>query len=68
MWSKEMGFPENVINYSLSERISVYNRDIVPDRATVTAYVDFLKKAGILQEKDSARVDTSFAEKALSAK
>lgn len=68
MWSKEMGFPENVINYSLSERISVYNRNIVPDKATVDAYVAFLKKAGILEEKDTVKVNTTFAEKALSAK
>lgn len=68
MWSKEMGFPENVINYSLSERISVYNRNIVPDKTTVDAYVEFLKKAGILEAKDTVKVNTTFAEKALTAK
>ena len=68
MWSKEMGFPVNVINYSLSERISVYNRNIVPDKATVDAYVEFLKKAGILEAKDTVKVNTTFAEKALSSK
>jgi aliphatic sulfonates family ABC transporter substrate-binding protein len=65
MWSKEMGFPENVIMYSIRERISVFSRDIVPDKATVDAYVAFLKKAGILQEKDNAKVNPSFAEKAM---
>jgi aliphatic sulfonates family ABC transporter substrate-binding protein len=67
MWSKEMGFPENVITYSIRERISVFNRDIVPDKATVDAYVAFLKQAGILEAKDNAKVNTSFAEKALAS-
>ena len=67
MWSKEIGFPVEVINYSLAEGISVYNRNIVPDKATVDAYVAFLKKAGILEQKDMVKVNTTFAEKALTA-
>ena len=67
MWSKEIGFPVEVINYSLAEGISVYNRDIVPGKATVDAYVAFLKKGGILEQIDMVKVNTTFAEKALTA-
>jgi ABC-type nitrate/sulfonate/bicarbonate transport system substrate-binding protein len=29
MWSKEIGFPVEVINYSLNEGISIYSRNVV---------------------------------------
>lgn len=68
LWAKEIGFPENVIQYSLAEGISVYSRNVVPEKATIDAYVEFLKKAGILQDKDNPKVNPSFAQKALAAK
>jgi ABC-type nitrate/sulfonate/bicarbonate transport system substrate-binding protein len=65
LWAKEIGFPEAVINYSLSEGISVYSKNVVPTRATIDAYAKFLKDAKILQATDNPKVDPSFAEKAL---
>jgi ABC-type nitrate/sulfonate/bicarbonate transport system substrate-binding protein len=65
MWSKEIGFPIEVINYSLSNGISFYSRNVVPDRETLTAYTSFLKAAGILQKSDEVKAETSFAVEAL---
>src|SRR3989440_4627750 len=65
MWSKQIGFPENVINYSLSEGISVYNRNVVPEKATIDAYAKFLKDAKILKPDDEPKFNASFAQKAL---
>ncbi|MGI9336731.1 MAG: ABC transporter substrate-binding protein, partial [Gammaproteobacteria bacterium] len=65
LWSEQIGFPVEVIDFSLSEGISVYNENIVPANETVDAYTRFLKEAGILKSDDSPKVDTSFAEKAL---
>jgi len=65
LWAKEIGFPEAVINYSLSEGISVYSRDIVPTQATIDAYAKFLKEAKILQPTDNPSIDPKFAQKAL---
>jgi ABC-type nitrate/sulfonate/bicarbonate transport system substrate-binding protein len=65
LWAKEIGFPENVINYSLSEGISVYSKNVVPTKATMDAYAKFLKDAKILKPEDNPRIDPSFAEKAL---
>lgn len=67
MWSKEIGFPVEVINFSLRERISVYSRNVVPEKATLDAYVKFLKEAKILDEKDSPKINATFAQKALEA-
>lgn len=67
LWSKEIGFPEAVIDFSLTQGISVYNRNIVPAKATIDAYAKFLKDAGILKPEDNPKVDASFAEKALAA-
>lgn len=67
LWSKEIGFPVNVIDFSLGERISVYSRNVVPERATLDAYVKFLKEAKILDAKDTPKIDPSFAQKALAA-
>lgn len=67
MWSDQIGFPIKVIDYSLSEGISVYNEDIVPEKSTVDAYTRFLKEAGILKPEDNPKVDASFAEKAMAA-
>jgi ABC-type nitrate/sulfonate/bicarbonate transport system substrate-binding protein len=65
LWAKEIGFPENVINYSLSEGISVYSKNVVPTKAMMDAYAKFLKDAKILKPEDNPRIDPSFAEKAL---
>ena len=67
MWAKQIGFPVNVIDYSLSEGISVYSRDIVPEKATIDAYARFLKDAKILKPDDNPKFDASFARKALAA-
>jgi sulfonate transport system substrate-binding protein len=65
MWAKQIGFPENVINYSLAEGISVYSRNVVPEKATIDAYAKFLKDAKILKEDDNPKFNASFAQKAL---
>ncbi|MGH8635221.1 MAG: ABC transporter substrate-binding protein [Burkholderiales bacterium] len=68
LWAKEIGFPIDVINYSLTEGISVYSRNVVPEKATIDVYVSFLQKAGILKPDDIPKVNATFAQKALSAK
>lgn len=65
MWAKQIGFPENVINYSLSEGISVYSMNVVPEKATLDAYAKFLKDAKILKDDDNPKVNPTFAQKAL---
>ena len=65
LWAKEIGFPENVINYSLAEGISVYSKNVVPTKAMMDAYTKFLKDAKILKPDDEPRIDPRFAEKAL---
>lgn len=65
MWSEEIGFPREVVAFSLEEKISVYDRDIVPGADTITTYTRFLKDAEILKEDDTPKVNATFAEKAL---
>jgi ABC-type nitrate/sulfonate/bicarbonate transport system substrate-binding protein len=65
MWSEEIGFPRDVIAFSLNEKISVYDRDIVPGADTISTYTRFLKDAEILMEDDTPKVNATFAEKAL---
>ena len=65
MWAKQIGFPENVINYSLSEGISVYSRNVVPEQSTIDAYAKFLKDAKILKPDDNPKFNAAFAKKAL---
>jgi ABC-type nitrate/sulfonate/bicarbonate transport system substrate-binding protein len=65
LWAKEIGFPENVINYSLSEGISVYSKNVVPTKAMIDAYAKFLKDAKILKPEDNPKINPTFAEKAL---
>ncbi len=67
LWSQQIGFPVEVIDFSLAEGISVYSKNIVPSKNTVDAYTKFLKDAGILKPDDNPKVDASFAEKALKA-
>jgi aliphatic sulfonates family ABC transporter substrate-binding protein len=65
MWVEQIGFPKDVIELSLKEGISVYNRDIAPEASTIDAYTKFLKEAGILKAEDNPKFDPSFAKKAL---
>ena len=65
LWAKEIGFPEAVIDYSLTEGISVYSKNIVPTQATIDAYAKFLKDAKILKQDDNPKFNPSFAQKAL---
>jgi aliphatic sulfonates family ABC transporter substrate-binding protein len=65
MWAKEIGFPREVIAFSLREKISVYNLDVAPESSTIVPYTKFLKDAGILQANDNPKFDPSFANKAL---
>lgn len=65
MWSNEIGFPKEVIQFSLNKKISVYDPDIVPGESTITAYTKFLKGAGILKASDTPKVNAVFAKKAM---
>jgi len=65
MWVEQIGFPKDVIQLSLKEGISVYNKDIAPEASTIEAYTKFLKEAGILKSDDNPKFDASFAKKAL---
>jgi aliphatic sulfonates family ABC transporter substrate-binding protein len=67
MWSDQIGFSKDVIRFALTEKISVYNRDIVPEASTLDAYTKFLKDAEILKPEDNPKFDDSFAKKALAA-
>lgn len=65
MWSKEIGFPEDVIRFAIKEKISVYNLDVAPEADTIAAYTKFLKDAEILKPEDNPKFDPSFAKTAL---
>ncbi|HRY07574.1 MAG TPA: ABC transporter substrate-binding protein [Hyphomicrobiaceae bacterium] len=65
MWAEEIGFPVETVNYSLEQKISVYSRNVTPEKKTIDAYSKFLKDAKILAETDVPKVDPSFAQKAL---
>ena len=65
MWSDATGLPIEVLNYSVENKISVFDRDIAPTKETVDAYTKFLKDAGILKPDDNPKYDASFALKAL---
>jgi len=67
MWSKEIGLPANVVEYSLSKGISVYSLDVIPTQKTIDEYTAFLKSGGILKASDDPKVDTRFAEEALAS-
>jgi len=68
LWSKEIGFPPEVIRYSMQQGISVYDADIVPDEKTLEAYTGFLKQAGILEQGDTPKLAPAFASQALTAR
>ncbi len=65
IWTKENGFPRPVIEYALKQKISVFDRNIVPSKSTMDAYSAFLKKAGLLNADDNPKIETKFAEQAL---
>ncbi len=65
IWTQENGFPRAVIAYAIHQKISVFDRDIVPDASTVDAYTAFLKKAGLLAAGDNPKIETRFAIQAL---
>ena len=65
IWTKENGFPRAVIEYAVKQKISVFDRNIVPEKSTVDAYTSFLKKAGLLKDTDNPKFETKFAEQAL---
>jgi aliphatic sulfonates family ABC transporter substrate-binding protein len=67
MWADQIGFPEDVIRFSLEQKISVYNLDVAPEKGTIETYTKFLKDAEILKPEDNPKFDPSFAEKALAA-
>jgi ABC-type nitrate/sulfonate/bicarbonate transport system substrate-binding protein len=65
LWSEQIGIPENVIELSLKQGISVYSLDVIPREQTMSAYTRFLQDATILKPSDSPKIDPSFATKAL---
>ncbi|PPD27343.1 MAG: hypothetical protein CTY20_12860 [Hyphomicrobium sp.] len=65
MWSQQIGFPEATVNYSLEQKISVYSKNVIPNKEALDAYVSFLRDAKILKDADTPKIDGSFAEKAL---
>jgi len=65
LWTKENGFPRPVIEYAIKQKISVFDRNIVPDKSTIDAYSAFLKKAGLLNAGDNPKIEPKFAEQAL---
>lgn len=67
MWSKAIGLPENVVQYSLSKGISVYSLDVIPTQKTIDEYVAFLKAGNILKPGDNPKIDPRFAQQALAA-
>ena len=65
IWTKENGFPRSVIEYAVKQKISVFDRNIVPEKSTIDAYTAFLKKAGLLNDTDNPKVEPKFAEQAM---
>jgi sulfonate transport system substrate-binding protein len=65
IWTKENGFPRPVIEYAVKQKISVFDRNIVPSKDTIDAYTAFLKKAGLLNDTDNPKIETKFAEQAM---
>lgn len=65
IWAKENGFPRKVIEYAIKQKISVFDRNMVPDKKTIDAYTAFLKQAKLLKPEDNPKFDTRFAEQAL---
>ena len=65
MWSDATGLPLEVLNYSVDNNISVFDRDIAPSKETVDAYTRFLEDAGILKPEDDPKYAAPFVLKAL---
>jgi sulfonate transport system substrate-binding protein len=68
MWHDQIGYPVDVIDYSLSSGLSVYLRNITPEKAGIESYVKFLREGKILEAADLPQVDESFARRALAGK
>lgn len=65
MWSEQIGFPPEVIDYALKEGISVYDEDVAATPEMIEKYVAFLKEAGILKPDDNPKLAPEFAQRAL---
>ena len=65
IWTKENGFPRAVIEYAVKQKISVFDRNVVPSKSTVEDYTAFLKKAGLLKDTDNPKFEPKFAEQAM---
>lgn len=65
LWSEQIGIPENVIQLSLRQGVSVYSLDVIPRKDTMAEYTKFLQDAAILKPSDSPKIDPAFATKAL---
>lgn len=64
-WQKEIGFPKDVISFSINQQISVYSTDISPDASTVEKFTTFLQDAGILEANDTPKFNETFAKNAM---
>ncbi len=67
MWHSQIGYPEDVINFSLDQRISVYIRNVAPEKAGIDVYVKFLRDGKVLEPTDVPKVNDSFAKKAIAS-
>jgi len=65
MWSKALGLDEKIIQFSLKNKMAVYIKDLVPDRAALKTYFEFLNKYEITSVPDieeflKVKVDPSY--------
>jgi ABC-type nitrate/sulfonate/bicarbonate transport system substrate-binding protein len=65
MWSKTLGLDEKIIQFSLKNKMAVYIKDLVPDRAALKTYFEFLNKYEITSVPDieeflKVKVDPSY--------
>lgn len=68
MWSQQLGFPPQVIRYSLRDGISVYDADIVPNPGVLAEYTRFLQSARILEPGDKPHIAPQYAQAAEQAR
>jgi sulfonate transport system substrate-binding protein len=68
LWAKEIGMPENVVAFSLANRISVYSPNVAPEKKGIDEYVKFLREGKILESTDVPKIDSSFGQKAIAGK
>lgn len=65
MWSRTLGLDEKIIQFSLKNKMAVYIKDLVPDRAALKTYFEFLNKYEITSVPDieeflKVKVDPSY--------